>query len=82
MMAPAFWPSLSPLILATVWRRDRVTGLPLVPTWAPRGDPEVSRKLLYVFDKRSGGLIHVVELDGHSAATPMTYLHTGGGSSS
>jgi quinoprotein glucose dehydrogenase len=65
------------LLLATVWRRDRVTGLPLVPTWAPYGDPDAPRKLLYVFDKQSGRAIHVVELDGHSAATPMTYSHGG-----
>jgi quinoprotein glucose dehydrogenase len=65
------------LLFATVWRRDRITGLPLVPLWAPSGDPAALRKLLYVFDKTSGRQIHVVEMDGYSAAAPMTYLHRG-----
>jgi quinoprotein glucose dehydrogenase len=35
------------------------------------------RKLIYVFDKTSGTLLHAVELDAYSAAAPMTYLHGG-----
>ena len=65
------------LLFATVWRRDRITGLPLTPIWAPSGDPAAQRKLLYAFDKASGALLHEFELDGHSAATPMTYSHAG-----
>lgn len=68
-----------------------VYGEPQAPAWAKWGDPDVTRKLLYVMDKRSGAILHVIELDGLSAAAPMTYLHrgkqyvvvaTGGGSAS
>ena len=65
------------LLFATVWRRDRATGLPIVPIWAPSGDPLAIKKLLYVFDKATGRQLHVVEMDGASAATPMTYQHGG-----
>jgi len=65
------------LVFATVWRRERLTGVPLVPLWAPAGDPAALRKLLYVFEKASGVQLHVFELDGYSAAAPMTYLHQG-----
>ncbi len=65
------------LLFATVWRRDRLTGLPLVPLWAPHGDPAALKKLLYVFDKATGRQVHVFEIDGASAATPMTYMHRG-----
>jgi quinoprotein glucose dehydrogenase len=63
------------LLFVSVWRRDRVTGLPLVPLWAPSGDPAALRKLLYVFDKQSGALLREIEMDGYSAALPMTYSH-------
>jgi quinoprotein glucose dehydrogenase len=65
------------LLFATVWRRERATGLPLVPVWAPHGDPQALRKLLYVFDKATGRQLHVIDMDGASAAAPMTYLHQG-----
>jgi hypothetical protein len=32
---------------------------------------------VYVFDKRSGGLLRTIALDGMSAAAPMTYLYEG-----
>jgi quinoprotein glucose dehydrogenase len=64
------------LLFSTVWRRDRITGLPLVTPW-DTADRASLRKLLYVFDKASGAQIHVVEMDGYSAAMPMTYLHGG-----
>ena len=35
------------------------------------------RKLIYVFDKTSGALLHAIELDAFSAAAPMTYMHRG-----
>ena len=30
-----------------------------------------------MFDKQTGELLREVELDGHTAAAPMTYLHEG-----
>jgi quinoprotein glucose dehydrogenase len=33
------------------------------------------RKLIYVFDKTTGSLLHAIELDAFSAAAPMTYMH-------
>ena len=47
------------------------------PAWAEWGDPDMDRKLIYVFDKNSGDLLHVIELDGLSAAPPMTYEYGG-----
>jgi glucose dehydrogenase len=35
------------------------------------------RKLIYVFDKTAGTLLHTVELDAFSAAAPMSYMHGG-----
>jgi hypothetical protein len=58
------------------------------PPWEKWGDPDMNRKLLYVFDKQTGALLREIELDGLSAAIPMTYtaggkqylaLATGGG---
>lgn len=40
-------------------------------------EPNADRKLLYVFDKRAGTLLREIELDGGSAAPPMTYMHQG-----
>jgi len=40
-------------------------------------EPNGERKLLYVFDKRTGKLLREIELDGGSAAPPMTYMHQG-----
>ena len=66
------------LVLATVWRRDRGRAeAPIIPQWDPWGDPDASRKLVYVFDKQTGELLREIELDGHTAAAPMTYLHDG-----
>ena len=53
------------------------SGTYVPPVWAEWGDPDMDRKLVYVFDKQSGDLLHTVELDGRSAALPMTYLHEG-----
>jgi quinoprotein glucose dehydrogenase len=44
---------------------------------APGADPDVARKLIHVYDKKSGELVRAIELDGFSAAAPMTYLHQG-----
>jgi quinoprotein glucose dehydrogenase len=44
---------------------------------AQPSDSADRRKLLYVFDKPSGALVHTIELDAFSAAAPMTYLHGG-----
>lgn len=66
-------------------------GVPERAPWAEWRDPADDRNLFYVFDKWTGSLIRTVELDGMSAAAPMTYLHggrqyivvaTGGGPSS
>ena len=66
------------LVFATVWKRDRSAGeTPIVPMWDPWGDPDAGRKLVYVFDKQTGELLREIELDGHTAAAPMTYLHEG-----
>jgi quinoprotein glucose dehydrogenase len=43
----------------------------------PGSDPDVSRKLMYVFDKDSGGVLRAIDLDGFSAAAPMTYSYRG-----
>jgi quinoprotein glucose dehydrogenase len=45
--------------------------------WSKFADPDDERKLMYVFDKASGALLRSVELDGLSAAAPMTYVHNG-----
>ena len=66
------------LVIASVWKRDRGAGeTPIVPMWDPWGDADAGRKLLYVFDKQTGELLREIELDGHTAAAPMTYLHEG-----
>ena len=66
------------LVFATVWKRDRGSGEgPLVPQWDPWGDPDAGKKLLYVFDKKNGKLLREIELDGMTAAAPMTYMHQG-----
>ena len=66
------------LLFVTTYRRDRRTGNePMVPVWDPWGDPDAVRKLVYVFDKRTGDLLRTIDLDGASVAAPMTYLHAG-----
>ena len=66
------------LVIASVWKRDRGAGeTPIVPMWDPWGDPAAGRKLLYVFHKQTGELLREIELDGHTAAAPMTYLYEG-----
>jgi hypothetical protein len=45
--------------------------------WAQWSDPNWERKLMYVFDKGSGALLRVFEMDGFSAAAPMTYMYRG-----
>jgi quinoprotein glucose dehydrogenase len=50
----------------------------LIPQGAiPGSDADVARKLIYVFDKASGALLRAIDMDGFSAAAPMTYLHRG-----
>jgi hypothetical protein len=36
------------LLFVTVWRRTRDGRVPLVPPWAPCGNPDAGRKILYV----------------------------------
>jgi quinoprotein glucose dehydrogenase len=43
----------------------------------PGSDPDVARKLIYVFDKASGALLRAIDMDGFSAAAPMTYMYRG-----
>ena len=54
-----------------------ITGLPQPPPWQQWNDPDFERKLLYVFDKRTGAILHVFETDHRSMAAPMTYMHDG-----
>jgi quinoprotein glucose dehydrogenase len=49
-----------------------------IPVAAPSTPAtDATRKLLYVFDKQTGALVHTVEIDAFSAASPMTYMHRG-----
>jgi quinoprotein glucose dehydrogenase len=52
-----------------------VSVIPVATAQPP--DAADRRKLLYVFDKTSGTLLHAIELDAFSAAAPMTYMHGG-----
>ena len=54
-----------------------VNGLPQPPPWAKWSDPGHEKKVLYVFDKKTGSIVHVIEMEGQSTAAPMTYLHGG-----
>ena len=54
-----------------------ITGLPRPTPWQQWNDPDFERKLLYVFDKRTGAILHVLETDHRSMAAPMTYLYGG-----
>jgi quinoprotein glucose dehydrogenase len=65
------------LLFVTVWRRTLDGRGPVIPPWAPYGDPDTARKILYVFDKQTGNLLREIELDGYAAAGPMTYLYRG-----
>jgi quinoprotein glucose dehydrogenase len=47
------------------------------PTASTSPASDAKRKLLYVFDKQTGALVHTVEIDAFSAASPMTYMHRG-----
>ena len=58
-------------------QRRHPFGPPAPPPWAEWGDPDMHRKVLYVYDKTSGALLREVELDGQSVAPPMTYMHQG-----
>ena len=40
-------------------------------------DPNANRKLLSIFDKQTGALLRDIELDGGTAAPPMTYMYQG-----
>jgi quinoprotein glucose dehydrogenase len=53
------------------------TGQPAPAAFAKFGDAGWERKLLYVLDKTSGAVVHVIEMDGLAMSTPMTYLHGG-----
>ena len=65
------------VVFAAVWRRDRLSGRPLIPRWDPWGEPDAARKLVYAFDKQTGEFLHVIEMDGFAASAPMSYLHNG-----
>lgn len=53
------------------------SGFQSPPAWARWGDSNAEQKVIYVFDKLSGALLRVIELDGRSVAAPMTYLYRG-----
>jgi quinoprotein glucose dehydrogenase len=65
------------VLFVTTWRRQRQDGRPLVPSWAPYGDADAGRKVVFAFDKRTGALLRAFDMDGWSAAPPMTYMHNG-----
>lgn len=46
-------------------------------SWEQWNDPGWQKKVIYVFDKKTGAILHVIETDNLSAAAPMTYLHRG-----
>ena len=52
-------------------------GLPEPRTWVQWQDPDAEQKLILAFDKSTGKLLREIELDGLSAAAPLTYLHGG-----
>jgi quinoprotein glucose dehydrogenase len=52
-------------------------GVPERAPWAQWADPADERNLIYVFDKLSGTLVRTIELEGLSAAAPMTYVYRG-----
>ena len=52
-------------------------GVPQRAAWSEWADPDDELNLLYAFDKLSGELLHTIQLDGFSAAAPMTYAHEG-----
>jgi quinoprotein glucose dehydrogenase len=57
-----------------------VYGQPQPTSWAKYADPDATKKLIYVFDKRDGHLLHVIKLDQQSnvsASAPMTYMANG-----
>jgi hypothetical protein len=58
-------------------QRHESLGNYVPPPWAQWGDPDMNRKRIYVLDKTTGKLLREIELDGLSAAPPMTYLHRG-----
>ena len=64
------------LIFVNAQRLDSL-GRYTPPPWKEWGDPEMDRKLLYAFDKQSGALLREIQLDGLSAAIPMTYMFGG-----
>ncbi|MEQ1898677.1 MAG: pyrroloquinoline quinone-dependent dehydrogenase [Vicinamibacterales bacterium] len=58
-------------------QRLESAGQSIPPPWVKYGDPDMMKKLLFVYDKKSGTLLREVLLDGESAAPPMTYMHQG-----
>jgi quinoprotein glucose dehydrogenase len=52
-------------------------GVPERAPWAKYAAGEDERRLMYVFDKTAGTLLRTIEIDGLSAAAPMTYVHRG-----
>ena len=54
-----------------------VRGNPQPPAWAEWGDPDADRKLIYVFDKASGDVLRILDMDGQASGAPMTYQHGG-----
>ena len=65
------------VLFVTTWKRQRQDGRPLVPSWAPYGDADAGRKVVFAFDKRTGALLRAFDMDGFSAAPPMSYMHNG-----
>ncbi len=64
------------LLLVSVTYMTTPGGLE-IPAWAEWADADMLRQLIFVLDKATGDLVHVVRLDGNGAAQPMTYLHAG-----
>ena len=73
-------PLLTKTLLFVSTVRVFVNGVPQPPESgyaAKYLEPGSERKLLYVFDKESGRVVREIELDGRSAAPPMTYMYQG-----
>jgi quinoprotein glucose dehydrogenase len=64
------------LLFVSVCRLD-YEGRPAPAEWTKLAGPDAVREVVYVFDKRSGRVLHTIELDGMSAAAPMTYMYNG-----
>jgi quinoprotein glucose dehydrogenase len=64
------------LLFVTAMHRQ-YNGDPIPPSWAQWGDADRAQRVLHVFDKRTGAVLRVVNMEGLTGAAPMTYMHDG-----